>query len=95
MTTNAWDALSRLVQRKHLDTDGVSVLSTESFGYEPGGQVRFHTNALGGYVQTDYTTTGQPEYRRNADGSTNGWRYYRDGRPYREIQSNGSYWQTT
>ena len=38
---------------------------------------------------------GKPEYRSNPDGSTNAWRYYLDGRIYREIQSNGAYWQTT
>ena len=95
MTTNTWDVLSRLVQRKHLDTDGVTVLSTEGFGYEPGGQVKYYTNALGGVTTTLYTITGQPEYRGNPDGSTNGWRYYLDGRIKREIQSNGAYWQTT
>ena len=71
MTTNTWDALCRLVQSKHLDTNGVTVLSTEGFSYEPGGQVQSHTNALGGVTTTLYTTTGQPESRINADGSTN------------------------
>jgi YD repeat-containing protein len=95
ITTNTWDAVCRLVQRKHLDTDGVTVLSAEGFGYEPGGQVRYATNALGGVTTTLYTITGKPEYRGNPDGSTNGWRYYLDGRVKREIQSNGAYWQTT
>ena len=95
ITTNSWDVLGRLTKRQHLDTDGLTLLGSETFGYEAGGQVRFFTNALGGFVQTDYTTTGQPEFRRNADGSTNGWRYYFDGRSYREIQANGAYWQTT
>ena len=94
MTTNKWDALCRLVQRQHLDTDGVTVLSTESFGYEPGGQVKYHTNALGGVRATLYNITGKPEYRSNPDGSTNGWRYYLDGRINKEIQGNGAYWQT-
>ena len=71
------------------------ILTTESFGYEPGGLERFHTNALGGFTHTEYTTTGQPEYRANADGSTNGWRYYLDGRVRQEIQRNGAYWQIT
>ncbi len=95
ITTNTWDALSRLAQRKHLDTDGVTVLSTESFGYEPGGQVKYYTNALGGVTTTLYTITGQPEYRATPEGATNGWRYYLDGRVKREIQGNGAYWQTT
>jgi RHS repeat-associated protein len=94
MTTNTWDALNRLVRAKHLDLDGVTVLSTEGYGYEPGGQVQSYTNALGGITTNLYTITGKPEYRSNPDGSTNAWRYYLDGRIKREIQSNGSYWQT-
>jgi RHS repeat-associated protein len=95
MTTNTWDALCRLTQKQHLDVDGVTILSTEGFGYEPGGEIQFYTNALGGVATTLYTDTGKKEYQANADGSTNGWRYYLDGRIYREIQSNGAYWQTT
>jgi YD repeat-containing protein len=95
MTTNAWDVLCRLTKSVHLDTNGVSVLSVEGFGYEAGGQVQSHTNALGGVTTTLYTTTGKPEFRSNPDGSTNAWLYYLDGRTYREIQSNGAYWQTT
>jgi len=95
MTTNSWDALCRLTQTTHLNTDGVTVLSTEGFSYEPGGQVQSHTNALGGVTTTLYNIIGKPEYRSNPDGSTNGWRYYLDGRINKEIQSNGAYWQTT
>jgi RHS repeat-associated protein len=95
MTTNTWDALCRLVQTKHLDVDGVTVLSAEGFSYEPGGLVQTHTNALGGVAVTLYTDTGKPEYRSNPDGSTNAWRYYFDGRINKEIQGNGAYWQTT
>jgi RHS repeat-associated protein len=94
-TTNTWNAVCELVQTKHLDVDGVTVLSKEGFAYEAGGQVRFYTNALGGVTETEYTTAGKPEYRHNADGSTNAMRYYFDGRVKREIQSNGAYWQTT
>jgi RHS repeat-associated protein len=95
VTTNAYDAICRLVQTSHVDVNGTTMLSTEGFSYEPGGQVQSHTNALGGVTTTYYTTTGKPEYQINADGSTNGWRYYLDGRIYQKIQSNGAYWQTT
>ena len=95
VTTNNWDALCRLVQTTHLDTNGVTVLNTERFSYEPGGQVQSRTNALGGVTTILYTTAGKPEFRSNPDGSTNAWLYYLDGRTYREIQSNGAYWQTT
>jgi YD repeat-containing protein len=95
VTTNTWDALCRLMQTKHLDTNGVTVLSIEGFSYEPGGQVHQETNALGGITTTLYTTTGAPEFRSYPDGSTNGWSYYLDGRIKRQIQSNGAYWQST
>ena len=95
MTTNTWDALCRVAQRTYLDTNGVTVLSTEGFGYEPGGQVRYYTNALGGLTTNLYTIAGKPECQRNPDGSTNAWRYYLDGRIHQEIQVNGAYWQTT
>jgi len=94
-TINTWNALSQLVQAKHLDTDGSTVLSAEGYAYEPGGQVRFYTNGLGGISETQYATNGLVKYRRNPDGSTNAWRYYLDGRIKREIQRNGAYWQTT
>jgi RHS repeat-associated protein len=95
ITTNTWNALCELVQTKHLDTNGVTVLSTEGYGYEPGGKVKYYTNALGGVTTTFYTITGKPESRINPDGSTNAWRYYLDGRIYKQIQRNGAYWQTT
>jgi RHS repeat-associated protein len=95
MTTNSYDALCRLVQSTHLDTDGATVLSTDGYGYEPGGEVQSHTNALGGVNTTYYNILGKPEYQINPDGSTNGWRYYLDGRINKQIQGNGAYWQTT
>jgi RHS repeat-associated protein len=95
VATNSWDALCRLVQTKQFDTNGTTVLSTEGFSYESGGQVHQQTNALGGITTTLYTTTGKPEFRSFPDGSTNGWSYYLDGRIKRQIQSNGAYWQTT
>jgi RHS repeat-associated protein len=93
--TNLWDALGRLTQRTSFDVGGVTPLSTEGFGYEPGGMVQFYTNALGGVTETLYNSAGQPRFRQNTDGSTNGWTYYLDGRPCTEIQNNGAYWQTT
>ena len=95
ITTNSWDSLGRLIQRKSIDLDGTTVLSSEGFAYEPGGLVRFQTNALGGVTETQYTTNGLPKFRRNPDGSTNAWRYYVDGRTRRETQSNGAYSETT
>lgn len=95
VTSNRWDSLCRLVQRNSYDLNATTLLASEGFSYEPGGLVRFHTNALGGITETEYTVAGEQEYRHNADGSTNAWRYYRDGRIYRVFQCNGAYWQTT
>jgi RHS repeat-associated protein len=95
MTTNRWDAIGQLVQQQHLETNGVTLLSSEGFAYEPGGQVSAYTNALGGVTTVAYTTNGLPKFRSNPDGSTNAWRYGLDGRIKKEIQSNGAYWQTT
>lgn len=94
VTTNSFDAVGQLLSRRVLDTNGAQ-LTSEGFAYEPGGLVARHTNALGGVTETLYTSTGKPCFRRNADGSTNGWTYYANGRPRREIRHNGSYWETT
>ena len=95
MTTNSWDKIGQLLRQQHLDTNGVTVLSSEGFAYEPGGLVSAYTNALGGVTSIAYTTNGLPKFRSNPDGSTNAWRYYLDGRIKQEIQGNGAYWQTT
>ena len=95
LTTNYWDALGRLVQRRAFDVGGTTQLATDGFAYEAGGLIQNYTNALGGITTTLYTSAGQPRSRQNADGSTNGWTYYLDGRINQEIQGNGSYWQTT
>jgi RHS repeat-associated protein len=95
MTTNTYDSLCRLVQTTSLDTNEVTVLSTDEYSYEPGGEIQSHTNALGGVTTNLYNILGKLECRINPDGSTNGLRYYLDGRVYREYQSNGAYWQTT
>jgi RHS repeat-associated protein len=93
VTTNIYDMLDRLISRRVLEADG-SVLSSEGFAYEAGGQVAFHTNALGGVTEKLYTATGKPRYQKNPDGQTNSLRYYLDGRVRRETQGNGAYWET-
>src|SRR5437667_321472 len=52
-------------------------------------------NALGGVTAKQYTTNGKLKAQSNPDGSTNAWTYYLDGRPKRQIQRNGAYWETT
>jgi len=94
MVTNTFDSIGQMLTRAVIDTNG-TVLSTGGFAYEPGGQVSFATNALEGVTQMRYTSTGKLKYQKNPDGSTNAWTFYIDGRPRRETQRNGAYWETT
>lgn len=95
VVTNIWDAAGQMIQRKFLDVDGATVLTTEGFSYEPGGLIRYHTNALGGVTETQYTSTGQPRFKKSPTGATNGWTYYLDGRLRKEIQNNGAFLEST
>ena len=70
-------------------------LRTESFTYEPGGKPATATNALGGVTKNFYTYVGQPRRIETPDGAITEWRYLPDGRLYREILRNGTYWETT
>lgn len=89
-----YDAIGQLTREEFYDASNV-LLSTNGFRYNAAGDVTNAFNALGGLTEKQYTSTGKPKFQRNADGSTNGWLYYADGRLRREIQNNGAYWQTT
>ena len=90
VTTNWFDPLGRVISRQVLETNG-TVLKTEQFAYENGGQVTLATNALGGVAQRLYTQTGKPYFTSAADGATNGTTYYLDGRVKCQYLVNGSY----
>jgi RHS repeat-associated protein len=90
-----YDGIGQLVRERFFDGNTGAALATNGYAHEPGGKVTRATNALGGITETLYTKAGQPFWRRNPNGSTNGWRYYLDGRVRREIQGNGAYWETT
>ncbi|MEW6306011.1 MAG: DUF6531 domain-containing protein [Verrucomicrobiota bacterium] len=89
-----FDALGRLTNEVFYSAAGAA-LATNAYAYEPGGLLSVATNALGGVAKKYYTASGQPLREESADGSTNQWRYYLDGRLKREIQRNGAYWETT
>ena len=89
-----YDAVGRLTREEFYSAAG-SLLSTNGFSYNSAGDVTNTFNPLGGSTEAQFTSTGKPKFQRNADGSTNTWRYYLDGRPRREIQRNGAYWETT
>jgi RHS repeat-associated protein len=90
VTTNWFDPLGRVVCRQVLETNG-TVLKTEQFAYENGGQVTLATNALGGVAQMLYTQTGKPYFTSAPDGATNSTTYYLDGRVKCQYLANGSY----
>jgi len=90
----SYDAIGRVTREEFYDANGTR-LSTNGFVYNLAGDVTNAFNPLGGHMEKQFTSAGQPEFQRNADGSTSAWRYYLDGRIYREIQNNGAYWETT
>jgi len=92
--SNRVDALGQVTNSLVIDADG-TLLSTESYAYEAGGLVTNYTNPLGGVIQRQYTSTGKIKFQQKADGSTNGWRYYLDGRLATNFLRNGAYWKTT
>ena len=95
---NTWmvyDAAGQMIQKQSYAPNSITAMAVESYAYEPGGQVRFVTNALGGVASKYYTFTGKPERQTNFDGSTQQWTYYSDGRPNCEYLPNGNYFQTT
>src|SRR5207248_2099357 len=89
-----YDSLGQLKREESYSAAGV-LLATNGFAYSLAGDVTNAFNALGGSMQKQFNSRGQPKFQRNFDGSTNGWTYYLDGRPRREIQRNGAYWETT
>jgi YD repeat-containing protein len=91
----AYDKNGELIQKISYDAFAGQALATNRFGYEPGGLIAYATNGLGGVTAKHYTSTGKPEFQSNADGSTNAWTYYLDGRLRREYERNGAFWETT
>src|SRR5438309_1977800 len=79
-----YDAIGQRPRRRSYDASGLA-LATNGFGYEPGGELAFITNALGGVTSKSFTARGQLKGQTSPDGSTNGWRFYLDGRLRREI----------
>ena len=94
-TQMAYDAAGQMIQKRLYGPNSMTPLTVEGYAYEPGGQVRATTNALGGVAYKTFTTTGMPESQTNYDGSAQHWTYYLDGRPRREYLANGNYFETT
>ncbi|MDB6095143.1 MAG: hypothetical protein JWM32_2705 [Verrucomicrobia bacterium] len=84
-TLFGYDWCGRLTSRTTATTQ------TESFQYEPGGEVSQYTNVLGGITKFYYTTSGKIRRQENPDGSVLTWLYYADGRLDREYHTNGTY----
>jgi len=91
-----YDANGQVLSKSRYAVSNAVPLATEWFGYEPGGQVAAHTNALGAVMRKIYTTTGKLMRQENADGTTNRWTYDLAGRLKREYLPDGTtYWETT
>jgi RHS repeat-associated protein len=89
-----YDAIGQMTRAEFYDANGV-LLATNGFAYDSAGDVTNAFDGLGGNTEKQFTSTGKIKFQRNADGSTNAWRYYLDGRIRREIQGNGAFWETT
>jgi RHS repeat-associated protein len=94
LTEMDYDAVGQMRARRSYEGTG-ALLSQESFGYEPGGEVSVHTNAILGVTTTLHTSRGQPYFRVNPDQTTHVWRYRLDGRLSRETFSDGSCEETS
>jgi RHS repeat-associated protein len=91
----SYDAIGQMTGKQHYAPNSASPLTSETYGYEPGGLVSAYTNALSGVTQKFYTTTGKLKQQINPDGSTNSWTFDLSGRPVKQVLANGNYWQTT
>jgi RHS repeat-associated protein len=75
----SFDAIGELVQQVYYAASGAA-MATNGFAYEPGGQVAYQTNSLGGCTHKTYTTTGKIASAQYADGSAEQWNYDLAGR---------------
>lgn len=89
-----YDEIGQLTETRSYAADG-TLLSTETFDQEPGGQLAYYQNPLTGITRKYYTDTGLLRLEERPDGSTSEWRYNTDGRVAREYLRNGYYWQYT
>ncbi|MEM1294150.1 MAG: DUF6531 domain-containing protein, partial [Verrucomicrobiota bacterium] len=88
-----FDGIGQLQTRTVRDGEGTApILSTESFQYEPGGQLSTYTDPLNGDTQRFYTDRGQLREQRNPDGTILKWEYYLDGRLRRIPVTHNTYW---
>ena len=94
-TAMKYDSIGQLTERKSYEGSVATgtLLATETFQHEPGGEVSLHVNPLGGETRKFYTTAGLLRRQENPDGSVLQWRYYLDGRLWKEILPNGCYWE--
>lgn len=93
----SYDGIGRMTSRQFfqgIKDNGGALMASEVFTYEPGGEVATHTGVLGGVTSNHYNARGQLRKRTNPDGSVEEWRYYPDGRLFKEILRNGSAWET-
>lgn len=90
-----YDSIGQLLKERFYDGTTGSGMATNSYAYEPGGEVSYFTNALGGVTAKTYTSTGKLKQQVQPDQGTVLWTYYLDGRLRREYLASGSYYETT
>ncbi len=97
-TVMTYDGIGQMLTRQSYDgyaNAGGTLKATESFTYEPGGQIATQTNPLNAVTRRFYAANGKLRRQENPDGTVLEWRYDLLGRVQKEILSNGTYWETT
>ncbi len=87
-----YDVAGQLTELRSMGIGSGVPLAVESFGYEPGGQVAFFTNSLGGVTTKLYTTTGLLKQQQYPDSTVLRWTYDLNGRVRHEFLSNSNFW---
>lgn len=91
-----YDGVGRMKKKVVYESSAAnaSVISTESFTYEPGGEVEVHTNALGGNTTILYTQNGLRKQVTTPANLVTKWEYDLLGRVVKETLPSLSYWST-
>lgn len=94
-TVMKYDGIGQMLEKKSYEGGSTgTLLATETFEYEPGGEISIQVNPLGGQTKNFYTSTGLLRRQEQPDGSLLEWRYQLDGRLWKEVLRNGCYWET-
>lgn len=94
--TMEYDSIGQMTKRRSYEGDSKgTLLSEETFTYEPGGQVTEYKNPLGAKTTKTYNTLGLLQSQTNPDGSQVTYLYDISGRLLQENLPNGTSAVTT